>query len=92
MALTCASSVTSQATTWAARPSARTSSATPSSASVSRAVSTISAPSRANVVVMAAPMPFAAPVTIAFLPSTFTARIPWLPLLSVYRDVVLGVP
>ena len=72
-ALTSASSVTSQAATWASRPSARTSAATCSSGSVSRAVSTTSAPSRASVVVMAAPMPFAAPVTIAFLPSTFTA-------------------
>ena len=71
MASTSASAVTSQATTNASRPIAGTSAATSSSAAVSRALSTTSAPSRASVVVIAAPMPFAAPVTIAFLPSSF---------------------
>ena len=76
MARTSASEVTSQPTTKALRPRERTSSATASSAAVSRAASTTSAPSRARVVVIAAPMPFAAPVTIAFLPSSLIASSP----------------
>ena len=71
MAFTCLSSVTSVDTVSARRPRARTCSATSSSAPMSRAVSNTSAPSRASVSVIAAPMPLAAPVTMACLFSSF---------------------
>ena len=92
MARTSASEVTSQPTAKASRPRERTSSATASSGAVSRAASTTSAPSRASVVVIAAPMPFAAPVTIAFLPWSLIASFPRVRVPSSHPFGMVSLP